>query len=158
MAHGSRGARDRHEGGRAGGRRPQPLEPRAMSHEPFTINRRLINELFDYILYVLDIPKTYLTFSGRYWPHIQDFQDFIRRIGGICRRPSLRHFQSFGFSFFEIRNKHDFRKMSQRGFLIRFFLLFLSILMSHKEIVGFGARGHVRKSRNHRNDSFWVLP
>ena len=28
-----------------------------MSHEPSSINNRLINDLFDYILQVLDIPK-----------------------------------------------------------------------------------------------------
>ena len=32
-------------------------EPWAMSHEPLTTNNRLINDLFDYILYVIDIPK-----------------------------------------------------------------------------------------------------
>ena len=28
---------------------------------------------------------------GRYCSHIQDLQDFVRRIGGISRRPSFRH-------------------------------------------------------------------
>ena len=37
--------------------------------------------------------------------------------------------------------------------------LFLGILVSPKiKTIGFGARGHVQKSRNHRNDGFFVLP
>ena len=40
-------------------------EPWAMSHEQVIINNRLINELFDDILYVLDIPpKNQIPFIG----------------------------------------------------------------------------------------------
>ena len=59
----------------------------AMSHESLTIDNRLINELFDYTLKVLCIPKNaqfrsffvllqifHLMFSGRYWSHTQDLQ------------------------------------------------------------------------------------
>ena len=68
MAHGSKNPRGRHGGGRwvgwggVGERRPGgPLEPLAMSHEPFTI-KKINNEVFDYILWVFDFPKK--TFHG----------------------------------------------------------------------------------------------
>ena len=54
MAHGSRGPR---------GRRP------AVNHEPLTIKNQM-NELFDYILLVLDIPKeSYHVFRKILVPH-----------------------------------------------------------------------------------------
>ena len=34
--------------------------------------------------------KIHSMFSGRYWSHIEDFRDFIKRIGGIVRCPSFR--------------------------------------------------------------------
>ena len=54
MAHGSR------EPGQA----PAEL-PWAMSHEPVTLNNRLIHELFDYLLYVLCIPLGWFASSAR---------------------------------------------------------------------------------------------
>ena len=34
-------------------------------------------------------PNVNFIFSGSYWSHIQDFQDFIKRIVGFVRRPSF---------------------------------------------------------------------
>ena len=37
-------------------------------------------------------------FFDWYWSHIQDFQDFIQRIVGMFRRPSVRKLTKFGIS------------------------------------------------------------
>ena len=37
----------------------------------------------------------------RYWSHIQDFQDFIRRVVGICRRPSFPKCPKCHFAIFK---------------------------------------------------------
>ena len=41
-----------------------------------------------------DLPDAHSIFSRRYWSHIQDLQDFIRRIFGIVRRPSFPIFSN----------------------------------------------------------------
>ena len=41
------------------------------------------------------LPKSHFMFSSIYWSHIQDFQDFIRRVVGIIRRPSFAKCSSF---------------------------------------------------------------
>ena len=57
-------------GAAAPGPRPGSLEP-CMSHEPSTINNRLLNELFDYILWVLcHFPK----FQSFKIPKFQSFK------------------------------------------------------------------------------------
>ena len=100
------------------------------------------------------ISNFHFMFSGRYRSHIQDFQDFIRRSVGICRRPSFRKLSNKWSSKSLIFIKRMLLRMFQGCFLI-----LLSILLSPKiKIVGFGAWGHVQKSRNHRNEGFWVLP
>ena len=45
-----------------------------MSHEPSTINNRLIHEVFDYILLVLDVPKQSFHVFRNILVHIQDFE------------------------------------------------------------------------------------
>ena len=37
-----------------------------------------------------NFPNYDFMFFDRYWSHIQDFRDSIRRIVGFCRRPSFR--------------------------------------------------------------------
>ena len=39
-------------------------------------------------------PNSHFMFSGRYWSHIQDFEEFVRRIIGIFRHLSLRTFST----------------------------------------------------------------
>ena len=49
--------------------------------------------------------NTYFMFSGRYWSHIQEFQQVITQIDGIVR-PRLFHFSKHvGFQLFDI-SKH----------------------------------------------------
>ncbi len=45
-----------------------------------------------------DLPNFHFMFSGRYWSHIQDFQEFVRRIVGICRSPSFPTFSKCSIS------------------------------------------------------------
>ena len=44
------------------------------------------------------LPKLHFMFSGRYWYHIQDFQDLFRRIFMICRCPSFPFFAKLRIS------------------------------------------------------------
>ena len=69
-------------------------EPWSVSHEPLTIDYRWVNELFDYILWALFCFKKHCMFSGRYWSHIQDFQDFIKGNFGIFRNTFSNNFEN----------------------------------------------------------------
>ena len=89
-------------------------------------------------------------FSGRYWSCIQDFQDLIRRIFIILGTRLFEIWQHFGLPTFWDVQKYCFPNKSPG-----FFLNFLSVLASPEiKTIGFGARGHVPKSRNQRNEGF----
>ena len=49
-----------------------------------------------------ELPNVHFMFSGRYWSHIQDFQDFIWRIVGICWCPPFRKIKMLDLQHFEI--------------------------------------------------------
>ena len=65
------------------------------------------------------LPKHHVIFFDRYRSHIQDFQDFIRRIVGIFRRPPFRTFASFWISK-KSRFANNIFQMFQGVFLILF--------------------------------------
>ena len=43
------------------------------------------------------LPNCHFMFSGRYWSHIQDYQDFIRRVDGSSRHLSFHIFKMSDF-------------------------------------------------------------
>ena len=72
-------------------------------------------------------PKKPFMFSGRYWSHIQDLQDFIRRIFVILRCPSFPKVSNHMFWIFEI-HKHEFPENVPICFFL--FLQYFGILKS----------------------------
>ena len=44
-----------------------------------------------------NLSNFHFMFSGRYWSHIEDFQDFVRRIFIMFRRPSFAKLSKGGF-------------------------------------------------------------
>ena len=93
--------------------------------------------------------KTHFLFFFRYWSHIRDFQDFLRRIGVFVWRPPSRKLSRFLIPVILRFTKLLFVLISQG------FLLILGILVFQKiNNIGFGAQGHVQKSRNRKMRSF----
>ena len=68
-----------------------PFEPRAMIHEPLTVDNRLINELFDYILQVSAIGHSRLRQPN--WPCHQNVFGawFLRALQGFNHARRARH-------------------------------------------------------------------
>ena len=97
--------------------------------------------------------QVYLGFTKipRYGAHLRDFQQFIKRIIGICSAPP-----------FTTCSKYTISKHLRVVFVFEqkwFSLIIWNILVSPKiNIIGFGNRGHVQKSRNHENNRFSVSP
>ena len=63
--------------------------------------------------------------------------------------------------FSEIVNISDFRNFEIETIFFKngIFLRFEGVLVSPKiDNIGFGARGHVQKSRNHKDEEFAALP
>ena len=83
---------------------------------------------------------------------IQDFQDCIKRIGGIVRRPSFRFSKVWICIFIFIKLIYFENDLNFLG------LFEVSLGSPKTNNIGFGARGHVQKSRNHRNEGFKVPP
>ena len=89
-------------------------------------------------------------FFNRYWSHIQAFQKHIKRISGIFGARLFQNLKMFDFNASKLFFPNTSRDCSW---------FCLGVLGSPKiETVGFGARGHVRKSRNQRKEKFRVLP
>ena len=85
--------------------------------------------------------------SGRYWSHLQDFQEF-----NYTDRQVLSAWSFQKFSKCPMSEGLRFPKIicSDHGFV--FYLMFKSILVSPKiNNIGFGAHGQIPKARNHEN-------
>ena len=92
------------------------------------------------------LPNVHIMCFDRYWPHIQDFQEFIGRFFIIFRRPSSPKLTILGMS-------EALRPI--QIILFKYARDFLASLVSPKSNnIDFEARGHVRKSWNHRNEGF----
>ena len=104
-------------------------------------------------------------FSWRYWSHIRDFQEFIRRIFWMFRHAYFPFFPIFAMlKIFKCPQINCFDTL--RGVSC----IFWNIVVSPKvEIFGFGTHGHTQKSDTHENNdlsgfsatiilrSFWVI-
>ena len=85
----------------APGPRAINLAPWALSHEPLTINNGLINDLFDYILYVIDIPKkSFRAFRKTLVQTI--FEMFSDGSSSLFGPHFFQNCQNCGFQHFEI--------------------------------------------------------
>ena len=100
-----------------------------------------------------DLPNFHFMFPGRYWSHIQDFRDLIKRIVGFVRRPSLRKLSTFGISKFLRFTKIILLKCPRD--LLYFFQMSWCLQRWNNWFWGSVTRP---KSRNHRNEGFQVLP
>ena len=101
---------DRHGGGWMGGRRPGVTGRAPLSHEPRTINNRLINELFDYIYHKYYVFKH---FKFRHF-NISNFHNSKTslskiKLSKIARFPTCQPFQIYEFIVF----KKESRNLSQ---------------------------------------------
>ena len=95
--------------------------------------------------------------SRMYQISISCFLEEIDLISKICKILVDGTAGLIGTRLFEMFKLLDFQNPEIHKNTI--FDLFLGVLVSPKmKIVGFGARGHVQKSRNHRNEGFEVLP
>ena len=92
--------------------------------------------------------------SRRYLSHTQEFQDLIRQIGGIVSAPVFSNIvKQMYFQTNEVYKDNTCQKVP--GILLDFFRY---PGVSKDKKVGFGAQGHVQKSRNHSNEEFEVFP
>ena len=83
-----------------------------------------------------------ISFSGGYWSHIQEFEEFIRRIVRICSAPPFQTFSTFRISNVLIFPKIIFPNIGLSSWII------WSVLMSLKiSNIGFGSRGHIKQVR-----------
>ena len=141
--------------------------PWAMCHESWTHDNRLVNssiihyrfrytqnqELRCRFLGFKDSPNFHFMFSGIYWSHIQDLKNLLDGLSGFFGARLFENWQHFGFP------KLWYLKVIFLKKVPLFFLDCFGILVSPIiKIVGFGAQGHVPKSRNHRHYEFWFLP
>ena len=72
-------------------------EPWAMSHEPLTINNRLINSLFAYMLQVLDIPKIISCFQEDIGPIFKSFKNVLDGSSSLFGARLFEKCQTNGF-------------------------------------------------------------
>ena len=94
------------------------------------------------------LAELHFVVSGRYWSHIQAFHEFIKRIAGIFRHASFPRLSKW-LSEFDICKEMFFEVNWDCSSICS------GILGAPKiNNTGFGAQGHVQKSRNHRNDGF----
>ena len=79
-------------------------------------------------------------FLDRYWSHIKDSQEFIRRINGICQPPSFRKIMLF------LRNK-NLRFLESYCFnndTVLSGIIWSHLVLPELEIIVFGNGGHVK--------------
>ena len=100
------------------------------------------------------LPICHFMFFDRYWSHIQDLQDFNRRIVGVFRRPSFRKF----VKILEFHNSEIYKNSTSPKWFCIFLILLRYPGVPKNRNNCFGGRGHVRKSLNHRNEEFRSLP
>ena len=101
------------------------------------------------------LPKCHFMVFGEYWSHIQDSQEFIRRIVGMFRHPSFPNISKCSIAVFR-----DFQKSYFRNTIRDLFLDYLECpgVSKDKYYIGLGSHGHVQKSRNHANAGFHGSP
>ena len=98
-------------------------------------------------------PRIHFMFSGRYWSQIQDSQGFITRIFMLFGARIFQKVQNFRFPKSWYFHTYDFEM------ILAFCWTIWRVRGSPEiKINGFGAQGHVRKSRNHENEGFSVSP
>ena len=102
-----------------------------------------------------ELPDANFMSSGRYYSNVQDLREFIERIGGFVLVPIFSK-----MSKHVDVHKHDTckRNIFQKRIGILSWIRWSVLGLQNINIIGFGAQGHVRKSWNHRNEGFWVLP
>ena len=85
----------------------------------------------------------HVMFFDRYWSHIQDFQELIRRI--------LMMFRSLSFPKFSICWSSEILRF-QQWFGTWSWFIWRRLVSPKFKIIGFGSRGHNQKSEKHAND------
>ena len=100
------------------------------------------------------LPNFHFMFLDRYWSHIENFGDLIRRISGKPRCPSFRKLSTFWiFNIQKFITRMRFKNVPEV-----FSILFRCPGVPKIQLVGFGAWWRVQKLQNHKNEEFEPLP
>ena len=94
--------------------------------ESFLVSKNLGFEMFWFQSFE-DLPNFQFMISGRYWSHVQDFQNCLRRISMICRCRPLQICVNFGIP--------QFREFEHNIGVIHFLLSRLGDTFKKPEII-----------------------